>query len=43
MAKTETSRYDVAEHLRNPEEMAAYLEACMEGYVAGGTGRRLVP
>lgn len=30
MAKTETSRYDVAEHLRTPEEMAAYLEACME-------------
>ena len=30
MAKTQTSRYDVAEHLRSPEEMAAYLEACME-------------
>lgn len=29
-AKTATSRYDVAEHLRTPEEMAAYLEACME-------------
>ena len=29
MAKTKTSRYDVAEHLRTPEEMAAYLEACM--------------
>jgi probable addiction module antidote protein len=28
--KTATSRYDVAEHLRTPEEMAAYLEACME-------------
>jgi probable addiction module antidote protein len=28
--KTVTSRYDVAEHLRTPEEMAAYLEACME-------------
>jgi probable addiction module antidote protein len=25
-----TSRYDVAEHLRTPEEMAAYLEACLE-------------
>jgi probable addiction module antidote protein len=24
------SRYDVAEHLRSPEEMAAYLEACLE-------------
>jgi probable addiction module antidote protein len=29
-AKTKTTRYDVAEHLRNPEEMAAYLEACFE-------------
>ena len=30
MSKTTTSRYDVAEHLRTPEEMAAYLEACLE-------------
>jgi len=30
MNKTITSRYDVAEHLRTPEEMAAYLEACLE-------------
>ena len=30
MAKTPTSRYDVAEHLRTPQEMAAYLEACIE-------------
>ena len=30
MAKTPTTRYDVAEHLRTPEEMAAYLEACFE-------------
>ncbi|MFA6244461.1 MAG: hypothetical protein WC655_26195 [Candidatus Hydrogenedentales bacterium] len=30
MARTITTRYDVAEHLRTPEEMAAYLEACME-------------
>ena len=30
MAKTTTTRYDVAEHLCTPEEMAAYLEACME-------------
>lgn len=30
MAKTITSRYDVAEHLRTPAEMAAYLEACIE-------------
>lgn len=29
MAKTITSPYDVAEHLRTPEEMAAYLEASM--------------
>jgi probable addiction module antidote protein len=25
-----TSRYDVAEHLRTPDEMAAYLAACLE-------------
>ncbi|MGQ0710272.1 MAG: addiction module antidote protein [Rhodoferax sp.] len=30
MAPTSTTRYDVAEHLRTPEEMAAYLDACME-------------
>ena len=30
MAKTVTTHYDVAEHLRTPEEMAAYLEACFE-------------
>ena len=30
MAKIKTTRYDVAEHLRNPREMAAYLEACLE-------------
>ena len=30
MSKTKTSRYDVAEHLRTPAEMAAYLEACLE-------------
>lgn len=30
MTKTKTSKYDVAEHLRTPEEMAEYLEACME-------------
>jgi probable addiction module antidote protein len=34
MPKTKTSRYDVAEHLRTPREMAAYLEACLEE--AGG-------
>ena len=30
MARIKTRRYDTAEHLRTPEEMAAYLEACME-------------
>ena len=30
MTKTVTTPYDVAEHLRTAEEMAAYLEACME-------------
>jgi probable addiction module antidote protein len=28
--RTRTIRYDVADHLRTPEEMAAYLEACLE-------------
>lgn len=30
MTKTITTKYDVAEHLRTPEEMAAYLEAAIE-------------
>ena len=30
LEKTVTTRYDVSEHLRTPEEMAAYLEACIE-------------
>lgn len=30
MKKTVTTPYDVAQHLRTPEEMAAYLEACLE-------------
>ena len=30
MAKTKTRRYDVAEHLRSPHEMALYLDACIE-------------
>jgi probable addiction module antidote protein len=29
MSKTKTTRYDVAEHLRTPEEMSAYFEACL--------------
>jgi probable addiction module antidote protein len=30
MPKPRTTRCDVAEHLRTPEEMAAYLEASLE-------------
>ncbi len=30
MTRTATSPYDVAEHLRTPEDMAAYLEAALE-------------
>lgn len=30
MTKTVTLHYDVAEHLRTPEEMAAYLEASIK-------------
>jgi probable addiction module antidote protein len=30
MAKTIMTKYDVSEHLRTSEEMAAYLEACSE-------------
>jgi probable addiction module antidote protein len=30
MSRTITTGYDVADHLRTPEEMAAYLEACLE-------------
>ena len=30
MTKTVTTRYDVSEHLRTPEEMAAYLDASIE-------------
>ena len=30
MSKTKTRPFDVAEHLRTPEEMAAYLEATLE-------------
>src|SRR5436189_5848885 len=29
-SKTKTAPYDVAEHLRTPEEMAAYLDAWLE-------------
>jgi probable addiction module antidote protein len=30
VTKTKTSSYDVAEHLRTPEEMAAYLDAWLD-------------
>jgi probable addiction module antidote protein len=30
MNQIKTTPYDVAEHLQTPEEMAAYLEACLE-------------
>ena len=30
MRRTTTTRFDIAEHLRTPEEMATYLEACFE-------------
>lgn len=30
MTKTTTTRYDVADHLRTPEEIAAYFDACLE-------------
>ncbi len=30
MAQTLTTPYDVADHLRTQEEMAAYLQACLE-------------
>ena len=30
MNKSKISRFDIAEHLRTPAEMAAYLEAVME-------------
>src|SRR3954454_22465894 len=30
LTRTKTTPYDVAEHLRTPEEMAAYLDAWLE-------------
>ncbi|MFO0509037.1 MAG: addiction module antidote protein [Gammaproteobacteria bacterium] len=29
MSRTRTTPYDVADHLRTPREMAAYLDACI--------------
>ena len=42
-ARTKTVAYDVAEHLRTPEEMAAYLDAWLEEAPddAGGIARAL--
>ena len=37
MRKTKTTQYDVAEHLRTPKEMAAYLEACIEEAIGDTT------
>lgn len=41
--KTKTTPYDVAEHLRTPKEMAAYLDAWLEEAPedAGGIARAL--
>ena len=36
MTKTATSPYDVADHLRTREDMAAYLEASLEAAPAMG-------
>jgi probable addiction module antidote protein len=42
-SKPKTSSYDVAEHLRTPEEMAAYLDAWLEDAAddAAGIARAL--
>ena len=40
MSATAATRYDVAEHLRTPEEMAAYLEVCLERPWQGKNCRR---
>ena len=42
-SKPKSSPYDVAEHLRTPEEMAAYLDAWLEEApeVAAGIARAL--
>jgi probable addiction module antidote protein len=29
-SRTKTTSYDVAEHLRTPEEIAAYFDACLD-------------
>ena len=36
--KTKTFQYDVAEHLRTPEEMAAYLDAWLNDYPEDSAG-----
>lgn len=37
-AKAKTQRYDVAEQLRTPEEMAAYLDAWLSDYPEDSAG-----
>jgi probable addiction module antidote protein len=44
MPPTKTTRYDVADHLHTPEDMAAYVNACLEepgadaGFIAKAIG-----
>ena len=38
LTKTKTTPYDVAEHLRTPEEMAAYLDAWFQAAPDDATG-----
>ena len=38
LTKTKTTPYDVAEHLRTPEEMAAYLDAWLQAAPDDATG-----
>ena len=38
VTKTKTTPYDVAEHLRTPEEMAAYLDAWLQAAPDDATG-----
>lgn len=40
MGKTKTTPFNVAEHLRTPEEVVAYLEACLEDADLQDVGNR---
>ena len=40
MNNIRTTKFDVADHLRTAEEMAAYLEACLDEPDAEGLVRR---